>query len=470
MTRRITLAILLVTWVVMIAGAVAIYWVARQTLLSELDQSLLARAAALPQLLGVAQGSGDVAIPADDRYVIRNEHGQTVARPELRDNPGAQPVILSRSFVTLGDGKRLRNITVRMPGQANGSDASYTVAYSGPAERFDQLLYRLFWVLTGVCVVSGVLAPFVAVRTSRAALRPLKETAAVIAGIDDRSLDQRIDVAALPEELKPVAQRLNQMLQRLELSVAQRKRFLADAAHELRTPIAAVLTSLEVALVRPRDAGALTQTLHDALADVRLLKDLAETLLDQARAEHEPRRQPSESVELPQFCEECRHLLQPLAAEKDVRLACAISSGQPSVHVQPQRLRSIIVNLLSNAIEHTPSGGRVELAATRTPNSLAVSIADTGKGIAPEHVPHVFEPFYRADDARTSHSGHLGLGLFLVRTHAEAMGGTCTVESQPGRGSRFTVTLPQPETAAAAAAAAGTARARPQVVKENVTA
>jgi two-component system sensor histidine kinase BaeS len=138
-----------------------------------------------------------------------------------------------------------------------------------------------------------------------------------------------------------------------------------------------------------------------------------------------------------------------------------------TIHTPPQRLRSIILNLLSNAIEHTLRGGRVELAASRTANALELSIADTGNGIAPEHLPHVFEPFYRADDARTSHSGHLGLGLFLVRTHAQAMGGTCTVESEFGRGSRFTVALPQPDPSAALAAAP---RIRPQPKEVNIIA
>jgi heavy metal sensor kinase len=462
-TRRIVLAILLVTWAVMIAGAVAIYWVTRETLLSELDESLLARAAALPQLLGVSPASGAVGIPPEDRYVIRNERGQTVARPRLR-LAGAEPVILSRSFVTLGDGKRVRSITVLMPGRDGEKEASYTVAYSGSAERFDQLLRRLFWLLTGVCVVSGVLAPFVAVRTSRAALRPLKDTAAVIASIDDRSLNQRIDVAALPPELTPVAARLNQMLERLERGAAQRKHFLADAAHELRTPIAAVLTSLEVALSRPRDAAALAQVLRDALNDVRLLKTLAEALLDQARADHDSKHQMPEPVDLGELCGQCRRLLEAIAKEKGVDLTCAVPDDL-IIQTQPQRLRSVLVNLLSNAIEHTLPGGRVELTATKAPDSTTLSVSDTGKGIAPEHLPHVFEPFYRADDARTSHSGHLGLGLFLVRTHAHAMGGTCTVESNPGRGSRFTLTLPQPNSRPST-----TPRPRLQPITENINA
>jgi two-component system heavy metal sensor histidine kinase CusS len=461
-TRRIVLAILLVTWAVMIAGAVAIYWVTRETLLSELDQSLLARAAALPQLLGVAPAGGAVGIPPDDRYVIRNERGQTVARPQLR-TPAAEPVILSRTFVTLGDGQRVRSITVRMPGREGDADTSYTVAYSGSAQRFDQLLRRLFWLLTGVCVVSGVLAPVVAVRTSRAALRPLQETAAVLAGIDDRTLNQRIDAAALPPELTPVALRLNQMLERLERGATQRKRFLADAAHELRTPIAAVLTSLEVALSRPRDAAAMTQILRDALNDVRLLKTLAEALLDQAKAEHDVKHQKPEPVDLGELCRQCGRLLESIAHEKQVDLSCSVPDDL-TIQAQPQRLRSILVNLLSNAVEHTPPGGRVELAAAMASNGVTLSVADTGKGIAPEHLPHVFEPFYRADEARTSHSGHLGLGLFLVRTHAQAMGGTCTAESRPGHGSRFTITLPQP------ASPPTTLKPRLQPITENISA
>jgi two-component system, OmpR family, heavy metal sensor histidine kinase CusS len=461
-TRRIALAILVTTWAVLLVSALATYLITRQTLLAELDQSLLSRAAALPQVLGVTPPSGAPVVPPEDRYVVRNDVGQIVARPELAARPDARPEVLGKGFVTLGDGTRLRSITVRMPGRAGGRDTAYTVVYSAPAERFDRLLRRVSWVLLAVCLGGGLATALVAVRTSRAALRPLKDTAAVVATIDEKSLDQRIDAQALPPELRPVAERLNEMLVRLEGGFAQRKRFLADAAHELRTPIAAVLTGLEVALTRPRDAAYLTQVLRDCLGDIRLLKDLAEALLNQARAEVGTDGPEVERISLTEFAEECCRLLRPLAEQKDVLLACSAPPDQDA-EVPPHRLRSVVLNLLGNAIDHTPAGGRVELIATCSPGMLELSVIDTGIGIAPEHLPHVFEPFYRGNDPRTSGSGHLGLGLFLVRTHAEAMGGTCAVESQPGRGSRFTVAIPQPEPCKIKPQAS-------QTLRENVTA
>ena len=456
MTRRIALAILFTTWAVLLVSAVATYLITRQTLLAELDQSIEARASALPP-------SGSIVVPPEDRYVVRNEAGQTVARPELAAKPGARPVVLASGFVSLGDGTRFRSITVRMPGRDDGGrDTAYTVVYSAPAERFDRLLRRVSWVLLAVCVGGGGATAFVAVRVSRAALRPLKETAAVLATIDEKSLDQRIDGQALPPELRPVADRLNEMLGRLERGVVQRKRFLADAAHELRTPIAAVLTGLEVALTRPREAAHLTQVLRDSLDDVRLLKGLAEALLDQARAESGAAVPEVERLNLAEFAEECCRLLRPLAEQKGVRLSCSAPDGLHA-DLPPHRLRSVVLNLVGNAIEHTPGGGRVELLATSTSGRLEISVIDTGIGIAPEHLPHVFDPFFRGQNPRTSGSGHLGLGLFLVRTHAQAMGGTCEVQSELGHGSRFKLTIPLP----------GASEIRPQpsrALRENVTA
>ena len=466
MTRRIALAILFTTWAVLLVSAVATYLITRRTLLAELDQSIVDRASALPP-------SGSVVVPPEDRYVVRNEAGQTVARPELAAKPGARPVVLARGFVSLGDGTRFRSITIRMPGRDDGGrddggrddggrDTAYTVVYSAPSERFDRLLRRVSWVLLAVCAGGGGATALVAVGVSRGALRPLKETAAVLATIDEKSLDQRIDGQALPPELRPVAERLNEMLGRLERGVVQRKRFLADAAHELRTPIAAVLTALEVALTRPREAAHLTQVLRDCLDDVRLLKGLAEALLDQARAESGAAAPEVERLDLAEFVEECCRLLRPLAEQKGVRLSCSAPDGLHA-ELPPHRLRSVVLNLVGNAIDHTPGGGRVELLATGTSGRLEISVVDTGIGIAPEHLPHVFDPFFRGENPRTSGSGHLGLGLFLVRTHADAMGGTCEVQSQLGQGSRFNVTIPMP----------GGSEIRPQpsrALRENVPA
>src|SRR5436190_14880305 len=212
MTRRIALAILFSAWAVVLVALVVIYFVTRQTLIAELDDSIITRAAALPQLTGVSQEKGMAILPAGDRYVIRNELGQVIVRPEAPLSARTTPVVSSRKFVSLADGGRVRSITLNFPLKgADQQSRQATIVYSAPAEALDNLLKRMLIVLCAVGAGGGLLTGAVAWGVSRAALRPLTQTAEVIGTIDERRLDRRVEAAALPSELRPMAERLNEM-------------------------------------------------------------------------------------------------------------------------------------------------------------------------------------------------------------------------------------------------------------------
>jgi two-component system heavy metal sensor histidine kinase CusS len=299
----------------------------------------------------------------------------------------------------------------------------------------------------------------------------------VVGDIDEGKLDRRIDADSLPPELRPVAARLNGMLERLERAFAQRKQFLADASHELRTPVAALVTTIEVALRRRRGADELEKTLESCLTDARHLKRLVHVLMEHARGEasaaagQAERPEPFDAAEL---FSECADIAATLGTVKDVRVERDFVPPLPLV-AQPQRLRSVAMNLLSNAVEYNRPGGVVSIAARLAGERLELTVRDTGVGIAAEHLPHLFEPFYRADDARRGSRSpgakpagpddapHLGLGLFLVDSNVKAMGGTCTVTSQPGVGTTMTVSIPvgDPAPSTSAPRPAGRADARP---------
>ena len=443
MTRRIALAILFSAWAVVLTALVVIYFVTRQTLVAELDESIIMRASALSQLVGVSQETGGAVLPAGDRYVIRNDLGQVIVRPEDRFNDHPSPAVISRKFVSLASGGRLRSVTLNfvLSASEESPQRMATIIYSAPADALDNLLKRMMIVLCAVGVGGGLLTGAVAWSVSRAALRPLRQTADVIGTIDERKLDRRVQAAELPSELRPMAERLNEMLARLEREFVQRKQFLADTAHELRTPVAAILTHLEVTLRRPREAAELAEALRTSLSDVQLLRRLVDALLEQVRSDRPMAEAQITRIDISALLEQCATLADSLASAKSVKIARDFSQGLRG-YTHAVALQSIVTNLLANAVQYSPTGGSVEFSARLADGQLDLSVRDHGPGITTDVLPHIFQPFYRADGSHNSEDGHLGLGLFLVQSHAKALGGRCEVESTVGVGTGFRVQLP----------------------------
>jgi heavy metal sensor kinase len=346
------------------------------------------------------------------------------------------------SFTTLADGTPMRTVLVRGVARTpDGRSIGVTVAYWSDASHLFRLLNRLAAAFAVFGVVAGLLAAWVALAVSRAALRPLHETAAVIREISPRDLHRRIETARLPPELVPMASRLNEMLERIERAYGQRHQFLADASHELRTPVAALVTTIEVSLRHPRQAEAYRATLESCLSDARLLRHLVERLMEQCRAEELSHDEEVRDVDLAPLLNQCAAQAAVLGRERDVDVRAEVPASV-RLMTQPQRLRSVVTNLLSNAVEYNRPGGRVDLIVRPNDQLLHLTVRDTGPGIAERHLPHLFEPFYRADQARSVQPGHLGLGLSLVRSHVEALGGSVRVESRVGEGTTFHVELP----------------------------
>jgi two-component system heavy metal sensor histidine kinase CusS len=441
MTRRIALAILLTVWAILVVGGVAAYAAVRWALIEQLDQSLVAKASSLPQLgpLGAGRGAPDDGT-AIDRYVIRSPT-KTLSAPT--GSKGVSDVrLVSASFSTLGDGSRLRTVTLQGTAQPDdGPPVPVTINYQSSAAALDHQLNRLALLFSLFGLGAGLLTAFVALRVSRSALKPLRSTADVIGSIDPQNLHRRIEPAKLPPELLPMGTRLNEMLDKIERAYALRHQFLADASHELRTPVAALVTTAEVSLRRPREADAYRQTLESCLSDARLLRQLVERLMEQCRADTLTHDETVEEVDVVPLLGQCADLTAALAEERSVSVVRQMPRSF-CLRTQPGRLRSVVTNLLSNAVEYNRPGGTIELKVEPNGRFLHVIVADTGPGIAAEHVPFLFEPFYRADRARTGQDGHMGLGLSLVQAHVQALGGQIKVESTVGVGTRFCVDLP----------------------------
>jgi len=272
------------------------------------------------------------------------------------------------------------------------------------------------------------------------ALRPVEEISATATRIAAGDLSQRINTDETDSELGRLAGVLNATFARLDALFTQQARFTADAAHELRTPVAVMLTQTQSALARERPVAEYRETLEACQRATQRMRRLIESLLELARldAGQEPlRRTP---CDLSKIAGDCLELVRPLATARAIQ----IHADLPSVPCQGdgERLAQVVTNLLSNAIDYNRDGGEIRLTTHRDNGTVILTVGDTGCGISAEDLPHVFERFQRADKARTAAAGHSGLGLAIAQAIVQAHGGSIEAASEPGAGAVFTVKLP----------------------------
>lgn len=273
------------------------------------------------------------------------------------------------------------------------------------------------------------------------ALRPIEQLTQTARAIHADDLGRRVGYAGPPDEVGRLAATLDDMLARLEEGFARERRFTADAAHELRTPLAALKGRIGVTLSRPRLPAAYVAALTEMEGQVDRLSRLSDDLLLLARLPAGGHPPAWEAIRLADFLPAVLDVVRPLAEAKGIALTLD-APDELVVHGRLDWLTRLLLNLLDNAVKYTPPGGRVSLAATRGAGWVAIAVGDSGPGIAPEHLPHLFERFYRVAGDRARADGGAGLGLALAQEIARAHRGSLTVASAIGRGSVFTVRLP----------------------------
>src|SRR6266576_3469717 len=256
---------------------------------------------------------------------------------------------------------------------------------------------------------------------------------------DGRSLHRRLAEPLVKDELGRLAETLNQMMTRLERS------FAADASHELKTPLTVLRAGVVRAITTPNLPQDTLATLEETLQEIKRMTQLVDALLTLARADEGIAPLHREPVDLRGIVEEVRETGELLAEESGVRVEVVTPPEPIVVSVDATRIRQLILNLLTNAVKYTPPGGTVRMQLGSANGRVTLSVADTGIGIAPGDLPHIFDRFWRADSARTRTSERpgAGLGLAICKWIAEAHGGRIDVVSRPGRGTTFTVTLPR---------------------------
>jgi len=271
------------------------------------------------------------------------------------------------------------------------------------------------------------------------ALRPVENISAAAVKISAGDLSQRINVTEAESELGQLAAVLNSTFARLESSFAQQKQFASDAAHELRTPVAVILTQTQTALNRERDAASYKETLEACQRAAQRMRKLIKALLELARLDAGQEKLKRLPFDFSKTVEDCVELIRPIAEERRVKI---ISELEPlEISGDSERLAQVVTNLLTNAIQYNRDGGEVRVRLKIKNGFAALKVADNGVGISAEDLPHVFKRFYRGDKSRTG-AANAGLGLAISKAIVEAHGGAIEVASKEDVGTTFRVNLP----------------------------
>lgn len=320
---------------------------------------------------------------------------------------------------------------------ADLSDRDEAILHAEEAFRYASAIALAFAI--GVAALAALALTLVFTRRIGRSLSALSDAAR---RVGSGGYDARVSAPEMGPELDEVAGSFNHMAERLQESDRLRERLLADVAHEVRTPVATIAAYLEAVEdgVRPLDSTTIELLREQAQRLTRISEDLA--AVTQAESGELPlavcATAPADLVTSAIGAGRTR------AAAGGVQLDREVQEHLPTLQVDPLRMAQVLDNLVSNAIRHTPPGGRVVVTAGRTSRgSVRFSVTDTGDGIAAEHLPHVFERFYRVDTARDRGHGGSGIGLAISLALTHAHGGTITAASPgPGKGSTFTVLLP----------------------------
>jgi two-component system, OmpR family, heavy metal sensor histidine kinase CusS len=447
---RLTLWYAASSFVLLVAFAGFVYWALILKLEGEDDQFMAEKVevvrvllrdradvpAVLPADGGWAASSIYLRVLSADGRALLTTAGMDALPPELF--PQAQgPGPIRPEERRLPDGRFFRVASVRAAGVGDGRPPSLIhVAMDRTHEMKVLAAYR--WYLAAALASAVLACSALGYRIARHGLRLVVDIAATASRIRSSTLNERIDPADLPAELRTLADTFNAMLDRLEQSFARLRQFSADIAHELRTPVNNMRGEIEVALGKSRTGEEYREVLGSSLEECGRLAGMIDSMLFLARAENPRTLLAREPVDVAAELVKVREFYEASAAEAGVRLEV---TGTPVVaNLNRPLFQRAMANLVANALAHTPPGGTVTLTASAEDGAARVEVADTGRGIAASHLPHVFDRFYRVDGARSA--GGAGLGLAIVRSVVEMHGGRVEIASEVGRGTRVVMTFP----------------------------
>jgi two-component system, OmpR family, heavy metal sensor histidine kinase CusS len=302
----------------------------------------------------------------------------------------------------------------------------------------DERVERNFAVLFVIVLSGSILASAViAIIVTKRGLRPLGEMTQSLGRIGPTHLKERVVPDHWPRELQPLAVAFDDMLDRLDGSFTRLSQFSADLAHELRTPIANMMGEAQVALTRDRTADEYRETIESTIAECERLSRIVDNLLFVARVDAAREPIARERFDARKAVEKIAAFYQTIADDRHVTISC---SGEGQIYADLDLFERAVGNLIDNALRFTPENGSIQIALSEHDPDFEVAVSDTGCGIAPEHLPRVFDRFYRAESSRGSDGA--GLGLALVKSIMDLHCGSAKIESEIGRGTTVTLSFP----------------------------
>jgi heavy metal sensor kinase len=448
----------LLTGVFLLFG-VALYQVLRGYLEHSLAQTLLRRSQQIAvSLLDGVDKTGEHYVTEQitaryapenyDRFIrITRGDGSVLyasGRTANFDPSGLRPLAAStaqRDFVQkvlLDDGGRLL-VTVKVFQSSDGH--RFLIESGGPMAPIETILSQLFFSLLIGVPLLGLVAVGGGFFLVGRALAPVVQIARSAEHITLHNLNERLPVAKTGDELEHLSLALNRMIERLNEAFEQNRRFLADASHELRTPLAALRGEMESVVEQARTSPELSDRAGSVLEEVDRLAKIVDALFAISRLDAGESQQEWERFDLAPLAASTTEQMSLLAEDKKIAVACN-AEGKVSVDGDRARIKQVVVNLLDNAIKYTPPGRTINLNVHARGGKAVLEVVDTGMGIPESALPHIFERFYRVDQARSRDAGGAGLGLAIVKSICAAHGGKVEVESVEGKGSRFRVELP----------------------------
>ncbi len=466
LTRIIVATILLLT-----IFSLTVYLVIRSALVKQFDTSLASVARILAA--SVELDGDEIELEFEVRkmpefqsakhptyYQLWKPDGTVVARSPLlgaddlaRLEGGVDALVFGKSRNR--NNRPLRAVGLKFKPRAADSDEedhrhltaeqTLTLVVARDASDLISQLRFLQWLLLSASAAVITLSLLIAAVVVRQGLRPLNSIAGEIAAISQENLTTRIGAESAPSEVVPIKDRLNDLLARLEDAFKRERRFTADVAHELRTPLAGLRSTIEVTLSRARDSAEYQTALSDCLEIVENMHIMVSNLLTLARLDARQVTLRTEQIRLAELVNSAWWPLRDKAEQRGIAFENHIPVDL-TCQSDPEHLAIVFQNLLENAADYTNQAGQIYIAAQRTGDSLQVTIANTGCKLTAEQVSKVLDSFWRADESRSDATVHSGLGLALVKRIITALNGAVTAQIDQPDTFKITFTLPCPRT------------------------
>jgi two-component system sensor histidine kinase QseC len=380
-------------------------------------------------------------------FEIWRSDGSVLARSRSLGNRDLEqpPVTGQVTQIELPDTHHARaiktNFTVKpdQEGQAaNASNQTVVILVAARPVDVHRTINLLGWMLTIFCAAAIVVMELVLLRVVNHSLRPVTILAGEIDSLGETNLTHHISSYSVPEELTPIVDKLNALLRRLGQAFSREKSFTADVAHELRTPLAGLRSTLEVCRSRPREPAAYESAMDDCLNITSQMEAMVQSLLLLARSDAGQIAIERRPVDLATVVSQSWHLFKHRANERGLKVSIDTPTPCP-VSTDPDKLLIVLHNLLDNAVSYTNEGGDIRIAVACDSQFARITITNTGSLIAPEDASHLFDRFWRGDSARSDTAHHCGLGLSLSQRLMTLLAGNINIQTT--RGGDFSVTI-----------------------------